>query len=324
MDELCLAKQNLFDCLGSNFKCYLSLLRSWFRNHLSKEEFDFEARKLFTNSNVSKHNAFLLALFSRCQDLSSLDNQQDRKPKLDENDKSTKNRSLKKPRPNYKITYEKRFLPIDPALYSPIPTKKSRLHEAERREVLPKVVFSLSEGSLPDHFMANLRMLVIVWETGLDNLSNDAVLLLNLALRDFIKNILMYVLTFKSAFRSYDKGQVRYAVGAPMVNPYLKNSHSLCKYPQDIHSSYVTDSGEHMPAVLPTNETAEHDAIFQIACSKLPNDYESPRERGLITLWQVFHALRLNKSALPSHSVYTINMEKIITRLSHNTSKEYD
>ena len=113
MDDLCLAKQNLFDCLGSNFKwfvdcpssipslrcdfifcvcgilnakfylshfcspffSYLSLLRSWFRNHISKEEFDYEARKLFNNSNISKHNAFLLALFSRCQDLSSLDSQ---------------------------------------------------------------------------------------------------------------------------------------------------------------------------------------------------------------------------------------------------------
>lgn len=250
----------------------------------------------------------------------------DRKTKLDENDRSAKNRPLKKSRPNFKISYDKRFVPIDPSLYSPVPTKKSRKHEAERREVLSKVAFSLSEGSLPDHFMANLRMLVIVWESGLDNLSNDAVSMLNLALRDFIKNILMYVLTFKSSFRSYDKGQVRYSVGAPMINPYLKNSHTLCKYPQDIHSSIVNNSGDQIPAILPTSETAEHDAIFQIACSKLPTeDYETSNcDSGLINLWQVFHALRLHKSAIPSHSVYTINMEKIITRLSHPTSSTED
>lgn len=91
MDPLSIAKRNLFESLGDNFKkylfkiykahdfyafiflsSYLQLLRTWFRNNLTKDEFDFEARKLFNDKTIKKHNAFLLALFTRCQDLACI------------------------------------------------------------------------------------------------------------------------------------------------------------------------------------------------------------------------------------------------------------
>ncbi|XP_074600818.1 transcriptional adapter 1-like [Brevipalpus obovatus] len=352
MGDLSVAKRNLSDCLGTNFKNYLHLLKRWFRQDLTKEQFDFEARKFFDDHSVKRHNAFLLALFNRCQDISSVDghsiNNSTRekhtvnikseinktnniiKTVVTDNVSPTKSKvtilkhnRTKKNSGNksvYKIS-ERHFIPADPLLYTPIAVKRSSKIEMERNRLLLKLSFSSTDGSLPDHFMANLRMLVIVWEAGLDNLSNDAVLLVNAALRDFMKNILTSVLTFKSAFRTYDKGRFRYAVGTPVVNPYLKNSHHFCKYPQDMLSKFFNDHGESFPISHLNGEAAELDAIHQIACANYPvSNWMNPsvdENIDIITPWHLFHALRLHKATIPSHSVYVTNMEKIINRLSH-------
>ncbi|MEQ2193028.1 Transcriptional adapter 1 [Xenoophorus captivus] len=65
--ELEIAKKNLTDAIGDNVKHYWANLKLWFKQKISKEEFDVEARRLLPQENVHIHNDFLLAILTRCQ-----------------------------------------------------------------------------------------------------------------------------------------------------------------------------------------------------------------------------------------------------------------
>ncbi|XP_043555845.1 transcriptional adapter 1 isoform X4 [Chiloscyllium plagiosum] len=67
VSELEAAKKTLTEALGENVKQYWANLKLWFKQKISKEEFDVEARRLLTHDNVHSHNDFLLAILTRCQ-----------------------------------------------------------------------------------------------------------------------------------------------------------------------------------------------------------------------------------------------------------------
>ncbi|KAK3581906.1 hypothetical protein CHS0354_024218, partial [Potamilus streckersoni] len=69
--DLNIARTNLSEALGDDMKVYLHNLKSWFRQKISKEEFDSDARKLLKADSVHLHNEFLLAIISKCQSLGS-------------------------------------------------------------------------------------------------------------------------------------------------------------------------------------------------------------------------------------------------------------
>ena len=71
MSELEAAKKNLGEALGDNVKQHWAKLKLWFKQKISKEEFDLEAHRLLTQDNVHSHNDFLLAILTRCQILVS-------------------------------------------------------------------------------------------------------------------------------------------------------------------------------------------------------------------------------------------------------------
>lgn len=59
------AQQRLREKLGSNYNVYMQLLGRWFRGMISKEEFDKNAKHL-VKEHVLEHNKFFLALFQHC------------------------------------------------------------------------------------------------------------------------------------------------------------------------------------------------------------------------------------------------------------------
>lgn len=58
--------QRLRDKLGPNYEIYVQLLGRWFRGSISKEEFDKSAKQLTTENFVIEHNKFWLAFFHHC------------------------------------------------------------------------------------------------------------------------------------------------------------------------------------------------------------------------------------------------------------------
>lgn len=229
--------------------------------------------------------------------------------------KSKAPKSKKKKAKVAKVSHEHRFIPVNPSNYIQTPLKA--VTEPDFQPTLIKLTFCSGEGSLPDNFAAHLRMFVCVWESGLDSMADDAVKLLNLAIRDFVKNILTSVLTFKSTYKTRDNGRFKYAIGAPTVNPFLRNSHPLTKYLQDPFSTDTNENGEQAPDIPLPRDLAEHEAMFEVACSsgKRKENFESCETP--VNLWHLFHALRTYKSCISSQTVYSVNMERIMMRLSH-------
>lgn len=180
-----------------------------------------------------------------------------------------------------------------------------------------------SESALPDDFSAHLRMFVNVWEAGLESLDDDAVKLMNIATRVFVKDILTAIFSYKSSFRTLHGSNFKYGFGTPPINPFLSNSLSLIKYPYETTCKNIEESPYFNSSDLISDpDTAEREAVFQVACStpileKKGNDDEIWPYHSSVTLEHVFHALKLYKNSVSnSMSVYMLGMDRIMSRLN--------
>lgn len=187
--------------------------------------------------------------------------------------------------------------------------------EAKYYEAVVKMSLCSGDSALPDNFAAHLRMFVNVWESGLDEMHDEAVQLLNLAVRDFMKNVITSLIAYKSSFRTQNRGRFKHCFGAPVVNPLLVNSDTIHRFPIDNSKTFVEErTGDQMTELLPDREIMEREAMFQVACGTTSNtDENSP-----ISLWHLFHALKKYPHCVPSHSVYSISMNRILNHLYHD------
>lgn len=184
-----------------------------------------------------------------------------------------------------------------------------------------KMSLCSSEFALPDDFSAHLRVFVNVWEAGLEGLDDDAVRLLNIATRLFVKNILTAIFTYKSSYRTMEGTNFKYAFGVPPINPFLNNSSCFLKSPCESNYTNLADGQYfHSSDYIADSETAEKDAVFQVACSTpLSRDHPTADPWHLhstVTLEHLFHALKMYKNCVSnSMSVYMLGMNRIMSRL---------
>lgn len=64
-NQVLVAKQQVCQALGDNYKTYLANMKLWFRKIWTKEQFDAECRKLFTSKQRHLHNQFFLAILNK-------------------------------------------------------------------------------------------------------------------------------------------------------------------------------------------------------------------------------------------------------------------
>ena len=70
--ELNSARRKLQSALGEDKSpVYFGHMKAWFRKKKSKEDFDLEARGLFSAEHAHLHNEFLLAILNKCQTLAN-------------------------------------------------------------------------------------------------------------------------------------------------------------------------------------------------------------------------------------------------------------
>lgn len=293
---------------------YLNLLKSWFRGLLDKESFDDEARKLLLREQFRLHNHFLISLLSKCQTLSG--------SKSVAGGAAEKKKNKKRMRLS-DANYDHRFRPVSPSEYlspiqSAVPDAKEPA-EAKYFDALHQMSLCSSDFALPDNFATHLRMFVNVWESGLDEMTDDAVLLLNLAIRDFMKNIITALISFKSTFRTQDRGRFKYNFAAPITDPLLVNSDTMHRFPVDSSKTFVEErSGEQLPELIPDKEVAEREAMFQLSCGTSSQWNMGPEVSRPLSLWHLFYAMKKYPHCVPSHSIYSVNLTRILNALSHD------
>ncbi|XP_056326129.1 transcriptional adapter 1 [Danio aesculapii] len=309
--ELEIAKKNLTDAIGENVKHYWANLKLWFKQKISKEEFDLEARRLLAQDNVHVHNDFLLAILTRCQIIVSTSegpgSLQWSGASASKPGKPTRG---KKKFPSVRQKFDHRFQPQNPLAGAPVFSPR----DAEEEELK----LSAQTLLLPSRGQLEARMMVSAFESDLDSVAEDAVSCMLCALQVHLKDILTALVSRRKAYRLRD-GHFLYAFGSDVTpRPYLKNSlpayHSATECPPASAS---------LPAAAPARvcpDEAEQNAALLLACSA---DAAAPPLQP-VSVYDLLEALQVQRRVMPSHSMYALNMERILARLWHPSHEELE
>ncbi|KAK3793243.1 hypothetical protein RRG08_014721 [Elysia crispata] len=306
--ELNIARKNLADALGDSMSLYLQNLNCWFRRKLTKEEFDYQARKLMRSDTVHLHNEFLLALMAKCSLTSSSSSLKD-----GGSIKMSKPGKVKRRPPGGRANLQQRFVPAQILDYVPQITGKA----LEEGACPTPLGFVSREGLMPDLAMVHGRMLVCAWETGLADVQDTAVKLLMLALEVQLKNILTQVVKQRKGYHLRE-GKFVYAAGIGVKNPYATALREVSTPAGDNAPTVVTAGYAHAPSLRPSRQVGEDLAVEQEALgADFAADHQEP-----ISLYDLADTLQLFKNSIPSHSVYAPAMERILHSKWHPSVEE--
>ncbi|XP_072220299.1 transcriptional adapter 1 [Leuresthes tenuis] len=308
--ELEIAKKNLTDAIGDNVKHYWANLKLWFKQKISKEEFDIEARRLLAQENVHVHNDFLLAILTRCQIIVSTPEGAGPQWPSSFASKPVKPKGKKKCSSRQK--FDHRFQPHNPlSAAQPFSPREVGGEEEELR-------LSAHTLLLPTRGQLEARMMVTAFELGLDNVTEDAISTMINAIEHHLKDVLTAVVTRRKAYRLRD-GHFPYAFGSDVTpQPYLKNSlaayHGVSECPPP---SASLPAGP-LPQVSP--DDAEQKAVHLLACSA----DSLPAPLPPISMFDLLEALQVHHGVMPSHTMYALNMERLLSRLWHPSHEELE
>ncbi|CAK6952150.1 transcriptional adapter 1 [Scomber scombrus] len=287
--ELEIAKKNLTDAIGDNVKHYWANLKLWFKQKISKEEFDIEARRLLAQENEGAG------------------------PLQWQGGSATKAGKPKgKKKCSSRQKFDHRFQPQNPlSAAQPFSPREMGGEEEELR-------LSAHTLLLPTRGQLEARMMVTAFELGLDNITDDSVGTMINAVEHHLKDVLTAVISRRKAYRLRD-GHFPYAFGSDVTpQPYLKNSlaayHSVTECPPPSASLPAGPP----PQVSP--DEAEQQAVHLLACSADSLCAPLPP----ISIFDLLEALQVHHGVMPSHTMYALNMERILSRLWHPSHEELE
>ncbi|KAG5285431.1 hypothetical protein AALO_G00003280 [Alosa alosa] len=311
--ELEIAKKNLTDAIGDNVKHYWANLKLWFKQKISKEEFDIEARRLLAQDNVHVHNDFLLAILTRCQIIVSTPEGGSMQWTSGSASKPGKPKGKKKCS-SVRQKFDHRFQPHNPLTAAQPFCVREPGPGVEEEELR----LSAHTLLLPTRGQLEARMIVTAFEMGLDNVTEDAVSTMACALEVHLKDVISAVVSRRKAYRLRD-GHFQHAFSSDITpQPYLKNSvaayQSVMECPPPSASLPVGPP----PQVSP--DEAEQQAALLLACS----GHNLPAPLPPINMYDLLEALQVHRRVMPSHTMYALNMERILARLWHPSHEELE
>ena len=87
--------------------------------------------------------------------------------------------------------------------------------------------------------------------------------------------------------------------------------------PADIHKDVIRNETSQLIPLLPASEKMfkdiEHSALLDVACS----NGVTVNKPGPVSLFDLLHTLQKNRRLVPVHSVYSLNVERLLSRLNH-------
>jgi len=341
-------RRKLVDALGDKKDEYFHHMKQWFRARINKEEFDKNARELLPLSCAHLHNEFLLAILTKCQLFSTLQSTSttstsslshhsepsrhlieekhsdtlssggisvrdlgsnlatfhsaptvDRKPKQ----QKQRRRNGKGSRPSHDGNFE----PI--SVQEIAPTANLRDPQAiidAGAGYLSRSMYLLDTGPIKG------RLLLGAWDNGLMQVSDSAAQLLQEATQQCLKAVLTAVIKSRRGYKIRES-RFQHSVGTTPPNPWLRNTAGLNDWTSEslgLPLGEAMDCGER--PLWPTVDAAEQNAAHLASCAPTTHQPLPP-----ISCADLFHALQVNRSVLPCHSVYALGMERISSRLWH-------
>ncbi|XP_056149541.1 transcriptional adapter 1 [Lampris incognitus] len=308
--ELEIAKKNLTDAIGDNVKHYWANLKLWFKQKISKEEFDIEARRLLAQDNVHVHNDFLLAILTRCQIIVSTPEGSGSQWTSNSGSKPSKPKGKRKFSSRQK--FDHRFQSQNPlSAAQPFSPREVGGEEEELR-------LSAHTLLLPTRGQLEARMMVTAFELGLDNVTEESVNTMVHAVEHHLKDVLTAVITRRKAYRLRDS-HFPYAFGSYVtLQPYLKNTLAAYQSVTECPPPNASLPAGPPPQVSP--DEAEQQAVHLLACSA--DGFPAPLPP--ISMLDLLEALQVHRGVMPSHTMYALNMERILSRLWHPSHEELE
>ncbi|ELT92993.1 hypothetical protein CAPTEDRAFT_220509 [Capitella teleta] len=115
------------------------------------------------------------------------------------------------------------------------------------------------------------------------------------------------------------EGKFCHSVGTQVPQPFLRNSADIYETTDDGEVTSFTSTGLHVPSLKPSIEAGLREASVQLTASS-----PMPLTKYPVNLFDLYSALKVKKAAIPCHSVYALNMERISNRLWHPSLEEIE
>ncbi|XP_073212409.1 transcriptional adapter 1 isoform X2 [Lepidochelys kempii] len=289
VSELEVAKKNLSEALGENVKQYWANLKLWFKQKISKEEFDLEARRLLTQDNEGPGPLPWTGGSAA----------KPGKPKGKKKFSSVRQKFDHRFQPQNPLSGAQQFVAKDP-------------QEDDDLKLCSHTMMLPTRGQLEG------RMIVTAYEHGLDNVTEEAVTAIVYAVQNHLKDILASVVSRRKAYRLRD-GHFKYAFGSNVnPQPYLKNSVVAYNNLIECPPTCVAPSAGQNLASHPAPDDAEQQAALLLACS----GNTLPATLPPVNMYDLFEALQVHREVVPAHTVYALNIERIIMKLWHPNHEE--
>ncbi|XP_067940960.1 transcriptional adapter 1-like [Watersipora subatra] len=286
------ARQKVQAVLNDQMKVYLSLMGAWFRGKMTKEEFDSQARSLFTDNSVRVHNEFLLAMLNRVQATSSSPVMQEVSRPSTLPIQAQQKPKLPKKKPFVKANFSQRFQPGNQL-------KQVRPMTSPPPATAKPVFVSSSHGLLPDPGMIEGRLFVTAWELELEHVQSQIYALISFATENLLKDIISHVLSCRYGYRISKTAKIKQYIGVDMPLVYLSESNPKESGLDSIESA----------------QREEAQAVQSLAKAGHVTTHREP-----ITPHDMFTALQSNPDVIGSYSAYTLAMERLSARLYHPES----
>jgi len=189
-----------------------------------------------------------------------------------------------------KISFHNNFTPTNPLAYC--------------QQIVPKppeeeigLSFTYRDRTLPDSSLIHGRMLVGAWDVGLEMVDEAAVRFLQVAVEMHVRSLLLKLVKDRSSFQLRD-GRFPSHFSSGQRNVYSRQS------------GFSADSDS---ALAAADEDAA--ATFQLSSSVgVKRKCRSP-----VNLSDLRDSLQRNRNVVASHTVYAINMERILNSFEHQT-----
>ncbi|XP_033643240.1 transcriptional adapter 1-like isoform X1 [Asterias rubens] len=308
MNDLKTAKKSLADCLGDEIKQYWANMKLWYRQKITKDEFDMEARRLLNDENIHLHNEFLVTVLTKCQILSAESSAESSKNKSSNSSSgksgekaNKKSKPPKKKKIIVRPTFENRFVPSDPMMKAP----------AVAMQVEESLDFCARSSFLPDAAMLHGRVFVTAWEWGIDNVSGATIPLITHSVQQVLKNVISAVISRSSAYNVHS-GKYKHSMGIVAQLPALRcQSRDRIHLDKSCNPPNIDGASGQYTVKRPDSETSEQSAVMQQATSGVP-----PSKKP-ITLYDLLDALQVHRSVLASHTVSCTATEQTLVGLWH-------
>lgn len=289
MVDVATARRKLLEALGEYAEKYWSNMKLWYKQKISKDDFDMQAFELLGPGKINYHNEFLLSILAKCQSIAvSAPAPSQSKPVS----KTNKAVHLRKPR-----------------VKRPSETTPTPLQPFEASDNLREAPYFINRGEehdvklctqnlvLPDVATLYGRLFLGALDAELDSISDESAHLLVAAVESHLKNILTACVSRRKPYKLRSGSHFQHRYGASHVKTLL-------------HNDIVYK--ERDPKQTQTCDQAEAESYVRLAAGEIRNVVLPP-----ISLFDVRDTIMEQKHVIPSHTVRAGNLERVLGNTWH-------